>query len=177
MENQNEALDNELIEVNSDIEDQYIISVSKFILLSVISFGLYPLWWTYKAWRFYKQKEKTDIQPALRAIFGIFYLTSLFNKILYSAHEKNYTESYSSGALFAGYFILNVLARLPDPFWMISLLSFAFFILPFKALNFTKLNSSDLTVIEQDSFSAKQITLIVFGSLFWILVIYGMTKS
>ena len=177
MESQNEILDNEIIETNNGVEDQYIISAYKFIFLSIISFGLYQLWWTYKAWRFYKQKEKTDIQPALRTIFGIFYLTSLFNKILYSAREKNYTESYSSGTLFVGYFILNVLARLPDPFWMISLLSFAFFIPPFKALNFVKLNSPDLTVIEQDSFSGKQIALIVFGSLFWALVIYGIVEG
>ena len=28
---------------------------------SIISFGMYAIWWVYKAWRFYKQKEKLDI--------------------------------------------------------------------------------------------------------------------
>jgi len=35
-----------------------------FIFLSIITLGLYSVWWIYKAWRFFQQKEMIDIMPA-----------------------------------------------------------------------------------------------------------------
>ncbi len=172
---QNEILDQNINELENDIEVQNIISVNKFVLLSIFSLGLYQIWWIYKAWRFYKQKEKLDIMPAGRAIFSIFFLNSLFKKNLEYAQEKGYDESYSSGSLFAGFLILNFASRLPSPFGLVSLFSFIFCIAPFKALNYAKLNSTEFTVIEQESFNARQIGLIITSLLFWGLVLYGLS--
>lgn len=57
----------------SPVEDQYTISVGKFVFLCFITAGLYQLWWSYKAWRFFKQKQDLAITPALRALFGLFF--------------------------------------------------------------------------------------------------------
>ena len=175
MENQDEILDSEDVGANNDIEEQNIISLNKFIFLSIISFGLYPIWWIYKAWRFYQQKDKIDIMPVARAIFSIFFLPSLFNKTLAFAKGKGYNENYSSVALFIGWIIGNLLSRLPDPFWLISILGFIFLIPPFNALNFAKQNSTNFIVKEQTSYSGRQIVLIVIGVVFWCLVLFGMT--
>jgi hypothetical protein len=164
-------------EANDNIETQNIISLNKFIFLSVASFGLYEIWWIYKAWKFYQQKEQVDIMPAARAIFSIFYLNSLFEKILEFAKEKDYEKKYSSISLFLGFIAGNLLTRLPDPFWLVSIFIFVFLIPPFQALNFAKQNSKDFIVIEQTSFSSRQIALIVVGVVFWILVILGMTMK
>ncbi|MFW6711465.1 hypothetical protein ACODTS_06135, partial [Acinetobacter pittii] len=59
---------------SNHIENLKIISVNKFIFLSLISFGLYPIWWMFKAWRFFLIKDKLNIMPAARAIFSIFFL-------------------------------------------------------------------------------------------------------
>src|SRR4051812_412133 len=98
MENQNEILDSSSLTSHSTVEAQHIISVEKFILLCIASFGTYEIWWMYKAWKYYQQKEEMDIMPAARALFCIFYLYSLLEKIEYSAKEKGYTESYSAMA-------------------------------------------------------------------------------
>ena len=179
MSEQNETLDSVLIEKNNSLEDQYIISLNKFIILSIVSLGLYEIWWTYKAWRFYKQKENADIMPALRAIFSIFFLISLFDKILFSARERNYTISYSSVFLFAGYLGLSILVHfLPDSYSLFSVFIFVlFYIPPFKALNFVKLYSAEITAIEQDSFNTRQICLLVVGILFWVLLVYVYTAT
>jgi hypothetical protein len=113
--------------------------------------------------------------PAARAIFSIFFLIPLFNKILEFALEKNYKSRYSSVMLFAGFIIVNIMARLPDPFWLISILSFVFFIQPFNALKFAKLNSTDMNVYEQVSFNGRQIALIIIGLIFWALVLLGLS--
>ena len=160
---------------NNDIEEQQIISVNKFIILSVLSFGLYELWWIYKSWRFFQQKDKLDIMPAVRAILSIFFLISLFIRIQDFANKKGYKSHYSSVSLFIGLFITYFLVKLPDPFWLISLLSFVFLIPPFKALNFAKQNSTNFIVTEQSSFNGRQIAIIIVGLIFLAFVLLGMT--
>lgn len=130
----------------------------------------------YKAWKYYKQKEKLDIVPAGRAIFAIFFLNALFGKIQDSAREKGYEKTYSTVPLFIGFFVVNALYRLPDPYSLLSLFSFVFIIPAFHALNFEKRNSPEISVIEQIGFSSRQIGLILIGLIFWVLALYGMTS-
>lgn len=175
MENQNEFSNSDKNVAFSDVEEQQIISLNKFIFLSIVSFGTYSIWWIYKAWRFFQQKEKLDIMPAARAIFSFFFLISLFNKILDFAQQKGYKVSYSPNLLFFGYFVVNILSRLPNPYWLISLFSFVFLIPSFLALNYAKQNSNEFVVTEKTSFNNRQIVLIVIGIIFWILVLLGMS--
>ena len=177
MENQDKFSEEDYLETTYDVEEQKIISLNKFIFLSIISFGLYEIWWIYKAWEFFNRKEKLDINPALRAIFSIIFLIPLFNKILRFAKEKGYNSSYPSILLFVGFFVANFLAYLPDPFWLITILEFVFLVLPFKALNFARLNSTDFIVTEQTSFNGRQIVLTVIGAIFWLLVLFGLTVA
>ncbi len=175
METEHIILDNFKHESNSDIEPLATINLTKFIILSIVSFGLYELWWIYKSWRFFKQKEKLDIMPAARAIFSIFFLNSLFNKILHFAASKGYEKSYSSTPLVVGFFIINTASKLPQPYWVISGLSFLFLIPPFQALNFAFKNSTDFETNEQVYFNYRQIILLLVGLALWSLVIYAMT--
>jgi hypothetical protein len=174
MESSNGISNNDNIILRDDVEEQNIISLNKFIFLSIASFGLYEIWWAYKSWRFFQQKDKLDIMPAARAIFSLFFLYSLFVNIFSFAKKKGYDQNYSSGSLFAGFIILNLLSKLPDPFWLIAVFSFVFLIPPFQALNFAKQNSKEFIVNEQESFSARQIILLSLGTVFWGLVIVGL---
>ena len=173
----NDNLNIENLQTDYNIEEQQLISLSKFIFLSIITFGLYEVWWIYKAWRFFQQKEKLDINPAARALFSILFLNVLFNKILDFAKTKGYGGSYSPTLLFIGFIITNLLSRLPDPFWLITVLSFVFLIPPFEALNFAKQSSTDFIVTEQSSFSVRQIALIVVGAIFWGLILLGLSSK
>lgn len=177
MENKDQSLSGNSTEPTTYIDEQEVIDVNKFIILCIVTMGLYAIWWMYKAWRFYQQKENLDIMPAARAIFCIFFLTSLFNKIQLHAKEKGYKESFSSVGLFLGFLVGNLLAYLPDPFWLVSILSFAFLIPPFQALNFAKQNSTDFVVTQQTSFNGGQIGLIVAGLIFWALALLGLTMQ
>jgi hypothetical protein len=174
MENQQEILITAHVEKDSNIEVQQLISLNKFIFLSIISLGLYEVWWIYKAWRFYQQKEKSDILPAVRAIFSIFFLISLFNRNLNFAKAHGYRHRYSPVLLYIGAVFVSLLACLPDPFWLVSYLSIVFFIPPFKAFNYARQHAADLRVVEQTSFSIRQIVLIVIGSIFWAICFIGL---
>lgn len=156
------------------LADLNIISLKKFIFLSLISLGLYNLWWTFKAWRFFAIKDNLKIMPAARAIFSIFFLYSLFKKINNYAQENGYTQNFSATWMFIGYLLCTLASRLPDFYWFISLFSFLFFIPAFVALNYAKQHSDQINAIVQNKFNTAQIVVIVIGSIFWILALIGL---
>ncbi|WP_036600795.1 hypothetical protein [Olivibacter sitiensis] len=167
-------MNNAAAERTLEIDDQYIINIDKFILLSIVSFGAYQVWWMYKAWRFFQQKERSDIMPAVRAILSLFFLIALFEKIQHLAKEKGYGFSYSPVVLFIGLLLANLLCYLPEPYWMLTMISVVFFFSPFEALNFAKRHSTDFVVIEQTKFSGRQIALIVVGTIWWALLLISV---
>ncbi|OBD71755.1 hypothetical protein A9848_17865 [Acinetobacter baumannii] len=159
---------------SNHIENLKVISVNKFIFLSLISFGLYPIWWMFKAWRFFLIKDKLNIMPAARAIFSIFFLYSLFNRIKTYAKEQGYINDFSSGWMYLGYLITSLLVRLPDPYWLISLCSIIFLIPAFKALNYAQKQIE--TTIKQEKFNTPQIILIIIGSIMWLLILFSFVR-
>jgi hypothetical protein len=172
---------NEISAISDNISTDKIeinkISVNHFIVLSVVTLGLYELWWIYKSWRFFQDKEKSKIMPAIRTVFSIFFLIPLFIKIHKLADNKGYKHSYSSVLLFLGYLIINLLGLLPTPFFIAGIISFIFLIPPFKALNFAFDYCEDFKVVEQSSFSKRQIFLLIAGVILWILLFTGIISK
>ncbi len=152
-----------------------IVTLQKFVILSFISFGVYPIWWMYKTWKFFKVKDNLDIMPVPRAIFAIFFLNGLFEKIQGFAQSKGYTKSFSSIGCFLGVIALNVTGRLPEPYFLVSILSFLFFIPAVEALNFGIRNSEGYEIRDTEYFNARQLILIILGGIFWALVLIGLS--
>ena len=160
--------------VNHHLADLNIISLKRFIFLSIISLGLYELWWIFKAWRFFAIKDHLNIMPAARAIFSIFFLYSLFKKIREYAKAQGNVQKFSAGWMYIGYILFAlVFANLPDPYWLISSVSFMFLIPAFVALNHAKKQDDQLNTVIQEKFNIAQIFVIIIGSIFWILLLIG----
>ena len=157
-----------------DQEEKEILSTNNFIVLFFLTSGIYGIWWMYKSWRFFQQKDNLDIMPAMRAIFAIFFLFGLFERIQEFAQEKGYTKTYSSGLLFIGFIAFNLFAQLPDPMWVISVLGFICLIQPFEAFNYAMMQSEDIRVVEKEGFNERQIVLVILGSIMWIILILGL---
>ena len=174
MEYQNEILDNNSLNGEYNTEEQTVISTSKFILLSIISFGTYQIWWMYKMWKFYQSRERLDIYPAARAFFSIFFLHSLMERNLRFAQENNYTKEYSSPAMYLGFLFSSFLGRLPDPYWLTSFVSCFFLVPTFNAVQFAFIQAPEINAKEQTFFNARQIILLVIGAALWVLILFGM---
>jgi len=155
-------------------KDIDIISFDKFIILCLLSFGLYSLRWMYKLWSFFKEKDKLDIFPIPRTIFSVIFLHSLFDRIQEYAKSNNYPKSYSSTLLFMSFVAINFTSWLPDPFSFLSLFSFIPLIPAFKAYNYSIKNSVDYRAVEKKELSTGQIVIIVLGILMWILFFVGI---
>ncbi|UYZ64284.1 hypothetical protein [Hymenobacter weizhouensis] len=157
------------------IETQVLISSSKFILLCLLTCGLYALYWQYKAWRFLKQWQQSDIWPAVRAIFSIFTVYELLKTLQRFANRQSIPADYRAGNLAAGYIILSLLSRLPDPFWLISLLAFACLLPAYNVFTTALLVSEEVQAVEQPGFNTRQWLLIGVFGLFWLLALWGLT--
>lgn len=158
----------------TDIQEQKVMSQNRFIFLSVISFGLYPIWWIFEAWRFFMQKDKLDIMPAMRTIFAYFFIYSLFNKVQTYAEGQGYSHKISPLMMCIGFILSSLLSILPDPYWLISVFNFVFLIPAFQALNYAKSNSQGFHTVQMNKFSLPQKLLITFGIVFWILILMGL---
>jgi hypothetical protein len=159
--------ENELIEMNK-------INLNKFIFLSIMTFGLYEIWWVYKSWRFFQFKEETNILPTIRTIFNIIFLIPLLNKILEFSKSLGYKGNYNSVLLYIGFFLSGFLVYLSKPLLIISLFKFIFLIPAYNALIYAFDNCPGYKFTEQKSFNVRQIFLIVIGSIFWFLVLVGL---
>lgn len=172
MENQGMAFN--VDQEEAGVETQYLIGSNKTILLCLATFGLYQMWWVYKAWRFFDQKENLGILPAVRTVFSIIFLPLLFRKVLCYAERQGYSHHYYPVLLFFGFIVCSLFSYLPLPFLLVSLLNVMFLIPVFKAFDFARQHTVGLDVIEQNSFNTRQMILLILGAMIWILMLLGV---
>jgi len=60
------------------------------VVLSILSCGLFELYWIYRNWRFVKEHEELDVSPFWRGVLGIFYFRPLLEHI--KAHMSTTEE-------------------------------------------------------------------------------------
>jgi len=158
-------------------EDYPLISPNKFLMLCVLSLGIYGLWWQYKTWRFFKRWQQTDTWPVVRAFFSLFTFSDLLKTInQFARSTSGYTPIANTGGLVAGYVILSLLARLPEPFWLVSLGASGFLEPAFREFRGAMLQAPAYGGRDQEHFSARQLIALSLGLVCWSLVFVGMMQ-
>lgn len=59
----------------------YVVSVTKFVVLYLLTGGAYIVYWSYRNWATYKERVAADICPVIRAVLWPFFILELFDKI------------------------------------------------------------------------------------------------
>lgn len=150
----------------------FATSAAKLIVMSIVTLGLYEAYWHYQQWKRVKERTHQDIWPVARAIFSVFFLKSLGDEIKEVAEEQKVYTGFSPATLAICYFLLFIPLRLPDPAWLVSLLSF----LPLLPLQKQVALIHARTAPHADTnagFSALNIVGIVFGGLLVLLAVIG----
>ncbi len=107
----------------------FAVSIPKLLLMSLCTLGLYPIYWFYRNWTLIMYQERLAISPAWRALFSIFYCYSCFARIRDFSHPAAPAAgSVPAGPLAAGFIVVSLLWRLPDPYWVVGLASPLFLI-------------------------------------------------
>jgi hypothetical protein len=115
------------VEVSRGSIDQlpfYCVSPIQFSVLSILTFGLFELFWFYKNWVLVKSRTASNIRPFWRAFFSPIFCYPFANAVKSAAESANLAPRISPGTIATVYVGLLILQELPDPYWLISIFSF-----------------------------------------------------
>ena len=166
----------------------YVVAPFKFMLLSIMTFGLYFVYWFYKNWQMIKVRDGDDSWPVARAIFYIFFTHSLCTDIDIRARERDPHYSWGPGTIATAFVALSVISNLidrivPDEYFdgpmLLATLS-PVLILPMillqaqKAINFACRDDRGNT---NRRITASNIAWIIVFAIVWIVVIIGVIAT
>ena len=148
------------------------VSTQKFMVLSVATFGIYPVYWFYQNWRRIRSAG-ARVSPLLRAGFAPIFGTALLNRIKERAEEDQIAVGWSPVLLGTAFLIVSVLAALPDPWWLLSIGIFTPMLAPLETtmqINQAAGHPDGLN----DEYTAGNVATIVIGALVWVLLIVAL---
>lgn len=151
---------------------QFGMSVAKLAVLAVCSFGLYEIYWSYKQWDALRRREHESLMPFWRAFFAPLWGFSLFSRVQQLTAAHLVPATWSSTGLGLAYLVIHVSWRLPDPYWLVSMLSFIPLLVVQRSINALNAVAAP-EAPRNDRYSAWNIVLIVVGGLFVLLAILG----
>ncbi len=142
------------------------VSSLKFIVMSVVTLGIYELYWFYRNWNYLKL-QGFKVSPFWRAWFGLLFFYDLAARIK-SDLSSQVPVNYTSGWLALTYVLVSLSANLPYPIGVISLLTFLP-VLPMVSavneVNLGRLAPSDMNT----RFSAWNIAAIAVFAVLWVI--------
>jgi len=156
------------------------IPASRLIVMSILSCGLYEIYWIYKNWRYLKERDGMNIKPFWRGWFGIFYCHSLL-KTMHEDRELAQVEQaqFSSGGLATGWillvFVANAVGRAPGA--IASIISFLIpsFLCFVPVQNYVnRVNASRNPNAAHTKWSAGHTVCLIFGIIIWGLTLMSI---
>ena len=150
----------------------FSITFLKFLLLTIATVGLYEIWWFYEHWRQVRNTTGARITPVARAIFSPIYCYALFNRVKNDLEDHGLYSKFSPGLLTVIYIGLLAAQQLPDPYWMVSLLS----LLPLLAVQagVNRLHYEvDPAYDRNGRFGLGGGAVLVVGGILWSLIFLG----
>jgi len=150
----------------------FAVSTTKLVVMSLATMNLYSVYWFYKHWVAIRRRKRDKSSPFWRAIFSVLWAYSCFKEIEGEANRHEIRRPLSPGGLALGWFVVNLLSRLRDPFWLVSVFAFLF-LLPVQSMA-NELNAKVAPEADRNSrFNWANITWIAIAGLMWLLVIIG----
>jgi hypothetical protein len=116
----------------AELPPLFAVSLPKLVVLSIVTFGLYEVYWAYRHWVAIRREERSDILPAARAFFGVIFCWALFRRIEKMGNAAKVPDAPPAGFLAVAWIIVTLCWRLPDPAWVISM-GAPLFTLPIQA--------------------------------------------
>jgi len=153
------------------------ISMSKFLVISITSLGIYNMYWMYRNWRAIQLKKKEQIMPIARGIFSAFWFYPLFSKLKEDSLERFSTNkvmlTFWAISFATAYFILSYLSYGIEHYILtIVTLLLPLFFIPMV----TYINSVNTADLEAYTYNSKwQIRHIITVLLFLPLI--GLTLA
>lgn len=150
---------------------------NQFILLCVLTLGLYAVWWMYKTWRFFDEREPANLYPILRAVLALFFLYSLLQRIKVYALEREQAVLFQPLVQYLAYILLSLTGYLPEPYFLVALASYLMLLPGYRTLYAAMDAEPHFRIHYQERLSQQQLALVFVGGFFWLMMIIGLFGS
>lgn len=148
------------------------VSTTKFVVMSIVTFGIYDVYWFYQHWQHERARTGEDLSPFWRTLFAPIMAFSLFLRIDSAAEEAGVGGFPHSLYAFI-YLVWMGSWKVPEPWVLLSLLAFLPLIPAQSAA--TRINRAIAPdAPKNDRYSLPNVAMIVIGVLMFLLVIAGM---
>lgn len=169
------------------VPEYFVVSPGKLAFFSILTLGLYELYWFYRNWQAVKKAEGTDISPLWRTLLSIFYCHPLFKRVAAAAREHDYPNLFSAKWVAAAYILIllaaNALGNVDTDevgfnlLWLaVTLSSFIPLLTVQGAINFLRKKMQGPSVLKS-GFSTGEVVLVVLGVLWFCLILIGIFSA
>jgi hypothetical protein len=164
--------ENEQNHSRATAEYSRVIPVWKFALFSIASMGLYQMYWNYKNWKFFKEKDNLDVSPFWRTFFMPIFLSSLFDRFSDMLKADGHPTNYPTPLLIFIWVFMNTCCPYAEgPIFLAYYFSFLAFIPVLDSLNvYWKKKFPDLP---DKPLTAGQIILLMAGIFSFFIILLG----
>jgi transglutaminase-like putative cysteine protease len=111
----------------------YPVSITKLVILSFVTFGIYSVYWFYRNWLYSKKNNNSSIRPLVRGIFNQIWYYPLYNRLLIdsrSRYQENRVFAQPLAIVFALIYIVGSLLENVDSFWFFAIAVQPFLLIP-----------------------------------------------
>jgi hypothetical protein len=88
----------------------YVVSLRKFWLLLMATFGLYSYYWFYRHWARYRVRNHEPLWPVARAIFSIFFVHSLNRNVDDTLRKARTAHAWWPAASATAFIVLSIVS-------------------------------------------------------------------
>lgn len=160
------------------------ITVWRLIGMTIVSMGLYELYWAYRNWHYLRSRQGLHISPFWRAFFMLLFIYQLLKRIRNTASPVlRVPGHFSAGGMATGLIVTTILGRaigrVPEAgATVIALLvtvSTVSFLVPAQ-LHINRLHEAMSPKPSPYPFSVGHIVCLVVGVVVWIFTIAGLVE-
>ena len=163
----------------------YVVSPTKFMLLSVLTLTLYFVYWFYRNWKLIKDADNDDTWPPLRGFFYIFFTHSLFSDVQRNLDAEGRSFGWNPMVLATVFVVLTVALNIGDRVLPLETMPVLAMSLPFvgtfvvsvlllqaqKAINFA---ANDVGGSANARLTAVNWVWMLLGGAIWLLALIGI---
>jgi hypothetical protein len=152
-------------------------TVTKLILLSLSTLGLYHIYWFYRNWKAIEQYQEIKVGCTVRSLMGFVFCFSLFRKIFHSAQLQGYDKRLSPELIALAYFYFAVLFFLADvvqrKVWLLWVFSFLPLLIIQKVILFNNMKVNPGYMMKK-GFSLLELIIVVMGGCVFFCLVIGV---
>lgn len=155
------------------------VSMLKFILLSLCTFGIYRLYWCYQNWKRIQAAFGEPMEPFWRTFFAPLWNFSLYSQIEEMALKRQLRVWWPPYVLASVGLVLGVLWRLPAPWSLLTYLGvFPYLPVVSTVSSINALHKDRVAEPPNHRFTAwNWVTVIIGGPLFILAMLSPLLKT